>query len=509
MTSTERTTSAHGGVRRGIAWSAVNNLTLRLGSLTLGIILARILSPEQFGVFAVALTLQAVLMTLADLGLSADLIRSPDPRRLAPTIATLGLLAGGVMTALMAGFGHTLADLMGSPAAGDVIVLLSFTLILGSAGVVPYAMLMRRFEQKKLFAIAAVNFTVSTALTLILLAAGWGVLALAAGRLVAQSITLVLQFVAARERPRFGFDRTVVRPVLAFGVPIAAANLLSWTLLNIDNIAIARLAGPVALGFYVLAFNISSWPMSALGQVVRSVALPAFSRENKEGGGNGLYTATVLTWAAALPAGAFLAILSAPLIAVVYGDKWLAAAPVLAALGIFGALRAVFDVWAAYLLARGASRPVFWIQLLWFAALVPTTIFGIIWWGIAGAALAHVVVGMVLVLPAYGFALHRAGASVGALLRNSWPPIAALVPAGTLAYLLTAQLASPVLALLVGGLAGAGLYVAIMYRWVLSHIPSANPVDAVGPVDPLGPTTEETKMPTPEIHLKGTDTRNA
>ena len=73
-----------GQVRRGLAWSTVSNLMLRAGSLAVGIVLARLLTPSEFGVFAVALTVQAVLITLADLGLSADLIRTDDPAARAP-----------------------------------------------------------------------------------------------------------------------------------------------------------------------------------------------------------------------------------------------------------------------------------------------------------------------------------------------------------------------------------------------------------------------------------------
>lgn len=484
-----QTTNAGIQVRHGIAWSALNNLALRLGSLTVGIVLARILSPEQFGVYAVALTVQAVLITLADLGLSADVIRSEHPEKIAPTVATLGLVAGAVMTTLMAVSGHRLAALLGSPAAGDVIVVLAFTLVLGSAGVVPYAMLLRRFEQKKLLVIGLIDFAVGTTITLLLLMAGWGVLALAIGRLVGQSVTLILQFILSGERPRFGLDRGLVRPVLAFGLPIAGANLLSWALLNIDNVVISRFAGPLALGFYVLAFNISSWPMSALGQVVRSVALPAFARD---GGGKqsaALPTATSLTWSVALPAGAFLALLSVPLIAGVYGEKWLAAAPVLAALGIFGALRAVFDVWAAFLLAQGASGKVLWIQILWFVVLVPATVMATIWWGIEGAALAHVAVGLVIVLPAYLIALGRAGADVPGVLRTSWQPIAAMIPAGVVAYGVVTQVPSTVGALLAGGVAGGAVYAALMFRWVRGRIPASTPLS--------------------EDQVKGTETRHA
>ena len=65
----------------GIAWSGAANLVLRIGSLVVGICLARLLSPEHFGVYGVALIVQTILMSLADLGLSADLIRSDEPER--------------------------------------------------------------------------------------------------------------------------------------------------------------------------------------------------------------------------------------------------------------------------------------------------------------------------------------------------------------------------------------------------------------------------------------------
>ena len=65
-----------GRVRRGLAWGFVNSITMRLATLTLGIILARLLTPEAFGAFAVALTVQTILINFADLGMSADLIRN-------------------------------------------------------------------------------------------------------------------------------------------------------------------------------------------------------------------------------------------------------------------------------------------------------------------------------------------------------------------------------------------------------------------------------------------------
>ena len=118
---------------RGAVWSGLGTIVLRLGGLVVGIILARTLTPEQFGVYAIALTVQAILMTVADLGLSADLIRSEDPDRIAPTVATLGLVSGTVLTVGALWGSGGLAEVLGSPQAAPAIALLSFTLLLGGA----------------------------------------------------------------------------------------------------------------------------------------------------------------------------------------------------------------------------------------------------------------------------------------------------------------------------------------------------------------------------------------
>lgn len=457
-------------ISRGLAWSSLNSIVLRMGSFAVGILLARLLAPEQFGVFAVALTVQTVLMTLADLGMSADLIRRPNPEKIAPTVATLALVSGGSLSVILAVNAQSIANLMGTAAAGPVIAVMSLSLVLASAGVVPFAALQRDFAQKKLFGIASAEFVFGTALTLLLLLAGWGVMALAISRIASQALTLVLQFILSGKRPTFGFDRAEAPGVLAFGIPVAGANMLSWALLNVDNVAISRLAGPVALGFYYLAFNISNWPMSALGQVVRSISIPAFSRLAT--GRRDLSLALVMgpVWAMSLLIGFLLAVTSAPLVELLYGEVWIPAAAILAWLGVFGALRTLFDLSASYLLARGAARSTLFVQLAWIAALIPAMIVGVSLAGTTGAAIAHVGTAVLLVCPAYVLALRLCGADVVAILRQLWPPLLAAIPAAAAALVAVALLPGPLAGFLGGGVAGTVAYALLLGPWFLRRI---------------------------------------
>lgn len=472
-----------GTVRRGVMWSSGSSLLLRLGGLLVGIVLARLLTPEQFGVYAVALTVQAVLMAVADFGLSADLIRARDPAPRAPTVASLGLVTGTILTLSMAFSAPAVASALGSPSAAPAISVLALTLLLAGAGVVPFAMLQRRFDQKTLFLIGVIDFVISTTVTLLLIAAGWGVMGLAVGRVVAQVGSLVLQFVLSGERPHYGFDRAQVGSILRFGVPVSAANVLSWALLGIDKVVIAILLGPVALGFYVLAFNISAWPMTAVGQVARSVAVPMFARTMHLPHDRSLGGAVALTWALALPMAAGLGALASPLVNVVYGERWGQAAGALAVLAVFGALRATFDVVVSYLLARGASGAIVTVQVIWFVALLPTTYFGTIWFGIIGAAAAHIVVSLVVVAPAYLVALRRVGAQLPSIGSAIWPPLLMVLPAAGGAILMSVVIGEQWIVLLAGGSFGAVAYSLLSYRWIRRRLERMHDIDAVAGLD--------------------------
>lgn len=451
-------------VRRGLVWSFANTLVLRMAGVVLGVVLARLLVPSAFGVFAIGLTVQSILATLADLGLSADLVRSKESPKREATVATLSLASGAVLALGMTLTAGLVAGAMHNPHATDVIMVLSWTLVINGAGVVPYSRLQRNFQQERLFACSAADFCVYTGVTIALVQVGFGPMALAVGRLSGQFVDTALQFVLSGTRPQFSFDRAMARQSLGYGVPIAGANFLSWALLNIDNVVVARVAGATSLGLYVLAFNISSWPMTAIGTAVRSVSLAGFSQTSKEDQDRSFTTALALTWAVALPIGVLLAALSRPIVSLLYGDRWSASSAALAALGVFGGLRVAFDLIATYLMAKGAARPVLYVQALWFFALIPPMVLATRWFGIAGAGWAHLVVGAVIILPAYCVALARVGTPIRPILATFWLPIVAVLPTWWLAKTVADHVHEPALAILLGGTIGAVAYTAICYR---------------------------------------------
>ena len=180
---------------------------------------------------------------------------------------------------------------------------------------------------------------------IILALLGFGPIALAIGQISGQLVTVVAQFAATKYKLRLGFDRRLAAESARFCLPLAVANLLSWLLLSVDNVIVARVLTPLELGLYVLAFNISSWPMTAVGQAVRAVALPAFSRsETRDLRNRSLALGTEALWAVSLLLGVGLSTMAGSVIALLYGERWAGGSAALTGLALFGALRVIFDL---------------------------------------------------------------------------------------------------------------------------------------------------------------------
>jgi PST family polysaccharide transporter len=474
-------------VRRALAWSTLNNVAIRIGSLAVGVLLARLLAPAEFGVYAVALTTQAIVMALADLGMSADIIRHGERGR-AATVTTISMITSVLLAAGMCLAAGPVSALMDSPQATPVVQVMSLTLVLSGLSVVPFAVMQRDLRQSAQMALDGTSLVVSTVVTVVLVMLGLGAMALAISRVVAQGLVTVLQFRLTGSRPRFGFDRTVATGLLRFGVPLAAANVLSWVVMNAGHLIVGAAAGALLLGLYTMAFNISTWPMSALGMAIRAVALPAFAAApDARRRADGFVSAAAVTWAVALLVGILLSGLAHVVVPLLYGEPWAAAALALAGLAIFGTFRVLFDLMATFLVAVGASRAVLVVQISWLVTLLPTVAIAVRRWGLSGAGWANAAVCALVILPLYALLLRRHGVPLTVLSRRLLVPALAAPPAVLAGVFLLRSVHHPIPQLLLGGTVITVVYLAPLAWWLRHRLAElqktgADPVPVPVPV---------------------------
>ena len=461
-------TSLRSLVHRGALWSTLDVVVNRTSGFLLGIIVARLLSPADFGIYAVALVVHAILISISDLGLGAALVRDDDEavRASGRTVTTLALASSIALGLLMALLAPGLAQLLGTPRAMAAIRVMALTLPLAGITAVPGGLLRREFKMKTIFVADTANNLGSGVAVIALALAGAGPLALAWSFVAGQLLTAIILLVKSPALFWPGWDRRETRRILEFSLPLMGANVLSFTTQNVDYIVVGRLMGSVQLGLYLLAFNISGWPQNVLGFVIKSVSLPAFARL-KEGGGDmaahfcaALRSVVRVTFPVCL----FLGALAHPLVLTVYGSRWGKASEALVGLVVLGAARTLVELFSDFLTAIGRTKSVLAVQLLWLPALIGALLVLVKGLGIAGAGAAQAAVAGILVMPLLVFFLNRADVPWSIVVRAMLPPFCWAAATAALGWYVATLVRTPALACMAGGAASLLIY-------VLPHLP--------------------------------------
>ncbi|WP_246042589.1 MULTISPECIES: oligosaccharide flippase family protein [Streptomyces] len=467
-------------------WSLVNTVVMRLGNFATGIILARwFLGPEAWGVYGLAQTVLLVLLSANELGVTLALVRwEGDPRRFAPTVLTLSTAASCALYAALFAAAPAVARVLGSPEASAVLRVMCVCVVLDGLSQVPAGILTREFAQGRRMAVDGVNFVLSTGVTLLLAVQGWGAMSFAWGSVAGNAAALAGCCLAAPGTLRFGWDRAQARALLRFGLPLAGASLLALGVVNVDTMVVGSTLDQLALGFYVLAFNMSGWPVRIISEAARRVSFAGFSRLAETPGAlaDGFARGLGIVMTGTVPLCVLLAALAAPLVELVYGARWLPAAAALPWLMGLGLIRIGCELAYDCLVAVGRRRLLIGVQGLWLVLLVPVLVAGAGAGGIVGVAQGHVVVAGAVVVPVFLYALRRAGVGLGSVGRAcAWPAAGGVVMAAAVTGL-HRLLGDGVPALLATGAAGTLCY-AVCVLPSLGHLRGAGRRAPAAPAD--------------------------
>jgi O-antigen/teichoic acid export membrane protein len=456
-----------GRAGRALGWSFTNTALGKLGTVGIGIMLARLLGPHAFGTYAVAYVALRILVNLNDLGVGLAIVRWPgEPRDIAPTVATISLLTS-VMLYVACYFGAPLyASAMGAPAAVPVVRVLCVVVIVDGIVATPAALLQRHFRQDLKLIADQVNTWLGTGLTAVLAWFRFGAMSLALGRLTGCLAALILFIIFAPEPLRFGFSPGKARPLLRFGLPLAGSGVIVFAIYNVDQLVVGRVLGVTALGLFVLASNLSGWPVTMFSQPVRNVAPAAFARVQHDPAKmrTGFLSVAGLLCGVTLPVCLMLSGLASPLIGFVYGARWLPSAQPLRWLAVLAAFQILFELTYDYFVVLAMSRIVFTLQLVWLLILIPGLVAGARIGGVSGAAMAETFIAAGLVLPWYLRELHRIGIGARALAGRLWLPVTAASAAGLCCYAAGRVAPGHLAALAAGGLVTAAVIGLIGYR---------------------------------------------
>ena len=375
----------------GIGWSAAARFTGQLVSFAVFVLLARLLTPDDFGLVGMVAVLTGFAAVFGESGLGVALVqrRELTPRHLDSTFWA-GLLVGlGLLCAVVA-LGPALAEFYRGPRLAALAALIAVNLLLGSFDIVHRALLERAMRFRSLAWVEGSSIFVSGAVAVALAAAGYGVWSLVWQMLVLTAVRVLGMWGAAAWRPRPRFDWPALRELLGFSGNLVGFRVFSYWIRNADQLLIGKLVGSQGLGIYSRATSILLLPLRDVTSVLGRVMVPALSRiQDDRRRVRTIYLRAIASVAmVTVPMMAGLGVVSKAFVLALFGPQWEAMIPILQILCAVGLIQPIHATTGWLYISQGRTD---W-QFRWgiAAGVVTLLAFGIgIHWGMTGLALAY------------------------------------------------------------------------------------------------------------------------
>lgn len=478
----------------GIAWMTAARVAVRLLGLLSMVILARLLSPADFGLVAMATAVAAGLELLTLFGFDVALVQRKSLTRADYDSAwTLNLLLGAGLAVALILVASPAAAYYREPRLEAVLMIIGVKYALLGAlntGTVDFRRNLafgREFTLQIVPKLAGLLATIPLAFLL------RDYRALIAGMVLTAVASFVLSFVMHPHRPKFCL--TEAAGLMGFSRWLLANNAIGFVRTRSADFIIGRALGPAALGAYSLAWEISNLPTTELVAPINRVLFPGYVKVADDPLRlRDTFRATLgLIAIVILPASVGLAAVADPLVRVVLGEQWLMTIPLITLLALAGASNVLQVNTGAVHHALGQPRMATMTGLIHLPILLPLLLYGTSQFGLVGAAWAYLIfsVGPGLITT-YWIFLRTTPITLSDLLQPSWRPLLATPVMFLLVRELIQQMGpiagfrDSVAALVVGTMAGAAFYTAVVaLLWILAGRPESTEVALVRRATPL------------------------
>ncbi len=456
-----------------VGWLTVQSWVVKVGGFVTVTILARLLTPTDFGLVAIAMTIVPIIYLIADLGFGTYLLQAPEvDRKMASTAFWYSTVSATVLAGLLAVMAPLLEDLFNVPGVAPVIVAMGPAIICVGLSAVPIAMLRRgmRFRALALQSLVAALLAQVVAIGLAL--AGAGVWALVAQLFVGQLITLVAAWVASRWRPALAFEWRIFRTMTVFGSNVVGVNAIALGRTWGENAIITNTLGVAPLGQLSIAQRLVQTSQDVAGAAISSVSTVVFAqvRDDPARLRNGYARALGMAYVLITPVLVAMAVVAPALVPLLFGAQWtpsIGATQALSIAAIF-TLGAVLDHGLFY----GLGRPGAWlIYALVVDVVTVATTAVVAQWGITAIGVGFLCVAAVATLARWVLVAWVLDSNLWLVSKNVLAALLSATISGGAGWLVFQSLASIPSLIAIAIASAVVLFVHLAVAWLILRRP--------------------------------------
>ncbi|MDD9207709.1 lipopolysaccharide biosynthesis protein [Georgenia sp. 10Sc9-8] len=429
-------------------------IALQFGSM---VVLARLLSPEDFGLIAMVTAVIGIADLIRDFGLSSAAIQAktltvPERDNLFWLNSGLGLVCGLIAVAAS----PLIVGLYGEPRLAAIVPALATVFFVSGLNTQYRAGLSRELRFGALAGADIVSQLIGIAVAVGLAVDGWDYWAIVAQQVVVAVIALIANSYNCRWLPGAPNRKVSVRRFMRFGGGLLGTQVISYATKNIDNVLLGAVWGAGALGLYSRAYQLLMMPLNQINAPMTRVALPVLSRIQDDGEQYSRYLQRAQLVACYVTATVFAVacVLAEPLTLVLFGEQWLGLAPIFAVLALGGVFRALVQIAYWIYLSKGRTGAQLRLEL-WVRPLMIGVIAAGLPWGAVGIAAGHSVAYFGYWAASFWAVGRDTGVRTSPLVRKTVSSLLLVsLPAAAGAYLITLLDVAPLAVLVLGSVTG-------------------------------------------------------
>ncbi len=366
---------------RGGMWLAVGQAVATAGNWVAMLILARLITPEGFGLVAMATVFLGFALVISDLGLTSALIQRrelDDAHKDSAFWSSLGM--GVVLFSLALLLAPALGRWYVEPRVTHIVVVAAIPLLLGPFSSTYAALLRRRLKFNAVARLELMRSLVSAVVMVSAAFVGLNHWAILLGPIAGHLVAIPAYHLAsAGWRPRFRASWRHTRELLSFSMYVAGGGAVNFLSANVDYLIVGRVLGPAALGVYTLAYQIVTVPLTRISSLFSQVMFPAFSsiQDQPEAMRDAYVRITRSVAMISFPLLGWGFVVAPELLEILCGPQWLGAAPLIRLLSVAGAVKSVGTLVGIVFRAKGKAFVELYWNIVWAMAVTVGVIVGV------------------------------------------------------------------------------------------------------------------------------------
>ncbi len=393
----------------GVSWIGALKFFSRGSSIIRTLVIARILSPSQFGVFGIATLILSLVETLTETGINVVLIQKKEKiEDYINTAWIISILRGALIFLVIlisAGFVSTFFK---SEESRNLLILISFVPLVRGFINPAVAKFQKELNFKKEFFYRISIVAVETVVSIVLVLLTRDPVSLVWALIGGAAFEVIISFLIVKPRPQLNFDRNIFKDIFSHSKWITSSGIFSYLFANGDNIVVGRTLGTSSLGIYDMAYTIALLPTTELAEVVAKVTFPVYVQfsEDKKRLKKAYLKTTLIIAVLTLPLVLIFIFFPREIIQIFLGEKWIEAAKILQIMSIFAFISAVFSPSGAIFYSVKKQKYTFIVSFVAFIVMISLISPFINVYGLAGAAMAATI-GVISPVPLVIYFLYK------------------------------------------------------------------------------------------------------